>query len=427
MFKYIYKIGQYLRNPSISKHFYFLKKTEKWTINQLEEYQLEKLKEIIKLAYNHSVFYREFYDKNGVDIQEIKTLSDITKLPVFTKKHLLENTKNIQTDLQFKKLYKANTSGSSGTSLAFYREESADSFNRASILRGYSWYNVKYWDRNGYFWGYSYSFMQKIKTKLLDFLQNRFRIFDYSDKEFSSFIKKLSKAEYIHGYSSMIYRTAKIINERGVVFTNKLKMVKGTSEKIFEKYQTEVQKAFNLKMVSEYGATESGIIAFECPKGNMHINMEGVLVEEVDKEIIITNLQMQSFPIIRYKLGDYVTLAKKEKKCSCGMEHYIIEEITGRIGEDIIGKKSIYPSLVIYYIFKNLHNQHNLKLTYQVVQEKEGYLLFKVEEELEESDRIVLLNEIKKYFDSDIECIIDDKQNLQSSDKKMKSFISAIK
>ena len=31
-----------------------------------------------------------------------------------------------------------------------------------------------------------------------------------------------------------------------------------------------------------FRSTESGIIAFECPEGKMHINMEGVLVEEIN-------------------------------------------------------------------------------------------------------------------------------------------------
>ena len=65
----------------------------------------------------------------------------------------------------------------------------------------------------------------------------------------------------------------------------------------------------------------------------MHISMEGVLVEEVDKEIIVTNLQLKSFPFIRYKLGDYITLDDNKMNCSCGLKHRIITEVTGRIGE----------------------------------------------------------------------------------------------
>ena len=80
---------------------------------------------------------------------------------------------------------------------------------------------------------------------------------------------------------------AQKVNSQQFIKPLNLKMVKGTSEKIYERYQDEIKKAFGQKMISEYGAAETGIIAFECPSGNMHINMEGVIVEEINEEIII--------------------------------------------------------------------------------------------------------------------------------------------
>lgn len=68
---------------------------------------------------------------------------------------------------------------------------------------------MKPWEKNGYFWGYNIAFKRKIRTKFLDFLQNRFRLFSYGDKEIEKFTKKLEKASFLEGYSSMIYEVAK--------------------------------------------------------------------------------------------------------------------------------------------------------------------------------------------------------------------------
>mgnify|MGYP000282295428 CR=1 FL=1 len=77
-------------------------------------------------------------------------------------------------------------------------------------------------------------------------------------------------------------------------------MVKGASEMILDAYQPEVDKAFGREMVSEYSAAEAGLIAFECPVGNMHINVEHVYVEvDESDEILVTNLYSHYFPIIR--------------------------------------------------------------------------------------------------------------------------------
>ncbi len=76
---------------------------------------------------------------------------------------------------------------------------------------------------------------------------------------------------------------------------------------------------------------ETGIIAFECTEGNMHINLEGVYVEtDSNNEIIVTNFHSYSFPVIRYMLGDAVKLSDDNIRCKCGMAHPVIKEVSGR-------------------------------------------------------------------------------------------------
>ncbi|ARV13820.1 capsule biosynthesis protein CapK [Polaribacter sp. SA4-12] len=424
--KIIYTLGQQLRNPSFKIKYHFLKESEKWSLDELEQYQLKKFKEILQVAYNNSEFYKRKFDELNVDIQKVSSLDDIKLFPIITKKDLIKFAPQIHTNLTFKKKFLATTSGTSGESLKFFREEEVDSFNRAAIQRGYSWYDINPWDRNGYFWGFSFSFISKQKNKILDFLQNRFRIFSYNEKSLKSFIRKAQKANYIHGYSSMIYQTAILINKLKLPKPLQIKMIKGTSEKIFESYQSPIKEAFGVKIISEYGATESGIIAFECEQGSMHLNMEGVLVEEIDNEILVTNLQLHSFPIIRYKLGDYISLAPREKKCSCGKNHLILDEVTGRIGENIYGVENTYPSLYFYYIFKNLSKKEKIVLNYQVVQNQKGKLIFLLDIKVNVDVERKLVAEIEKYFKKDIIFEIKQQAEFIYTKGKLKNFISEI-
>ena len=424
--KFIYNLGQKIRNPSLNAQYHFLKETENWSLEKLEEYQLNKLKELLKIAYNHSEYYRNKFDELKLDINKVNSFEDFKSFPIISKKELIKFAPKLHTNLTFKKKFIATTSGTSGESLNFYREEHADSFNRAAIQRGYSWYNINPWDRNGYFWGFNFSFINKQKNIILDFLQNRFRMFSYEEKSLKKFIKKSQKAIFIHGYSSMIYQTAVLINKLDLPKPKNLKVVKGTSEKIFDSYKPEIKEAFGIDVISEYGATESGIIAYECKNGSMHINMEGVFVEEIDNEIVITNLQMHSFPIIRYKLGDYITLAPKNKTCPCGKNHLIIEEVTGRIGENIYGRDNTYPSLYFYYIFKNLSKNEKVHLNYQVIQNQKGSLIFKIDKKINPSEERKLISEIEKYFKKDINFEIQQQVEFTSSKGKLKNFISNI-
>ncbi len=426
MYRYIYLIGIRKRNPNLLSHYNLLKNSENWNLEKLKAYQLDKLIQFLDFSNKYSPYYNNIFNKISLNLKKINSIEDIKMIPTISKTTLLEYNKDIHSKYYFKKRFLSETSGSTGEVLIFYKNEEWDSFNRASMFRGYSWYNVNPWDKNGYFWGYNFDNKSKVKTFIEDFLQNRFRIFSYNYKEIKKFSYKLRNALFLSGYSSMIYEVSKIINELGLNGEYQLKMIKGTSEKIYDSYQDEVKKAFGSKIISEYGASESGLIAFECPEGgNMHINMENLIVEEEKGEIIVTNLISHSFPIIRYKLGDYIKLMPEGFKCKCGRSHPIISDVLGRTGKNIIGFKNIYPSLTFYYVFKNLSTKHQIYLNYQAIQTTKGEIILKIEQN-EDANLLILKRELFKYFKDDINFNILWGKKLHKMNGKLKDFLTYI-
>lgn len=427
--KYFFKVGSRFRNPHLTKNFAFLKGSESWALDQLKAYQLERCQKLLRFANEHSSFYKERFDLSGFDVDRFNDLDQLKLLPPVLKSDLIAQNSAIHTtgSHAFNKLFVSETSGSTGEPLMFMKDEVWDSWNRAAIFRGYSWYGINPWDRNGYFWGYNIDTSKAWKTRILDAFQNRFRVFSYERDELVDFIEKLKSAVSIGGYSSMIYEVARIINENGIDTSElNLKLIKGTSEKIYEHYHEEVQKAFGKKMVSEYGAAEAGAIAFECPNGSMHLNMEGCIVEEEDGEILVTNLNAYSFPVIRYKLGDSVVLENESFDCSCGMKHQVLREVTGRVGKRIFGKSKIYPSFTIYYVFKNLYLDAGISINGQFVQKKKGHLLVKVEQGLTNEMRGRLNAELESYFGADMVWDLEENAVIHTMEGKRKDFISEV-
>lgn len=421
--KNIYNLGVRLRNPSYQSAYESLKLSENFCTGELQDIQRRKLVELLKFAMEYSQFYKSKF--TNVDFNsDVNPYHILAKLPVLTKSDLINFNNQIHTtrNFEFKKLFFSETSGSSGEPLTFYKDEKWDSSNRASIARGLSWYGVEPWQYNGYFWGYSFSFFARLKVRLFDRLLNRFRLFSYGDKDIDNFVLKAKKAIYLHGYSSMIYEVAKRLNYSGCRLSN-LKFVKGTSEKIYEHYQPEAMKAFGCKIVSEYGAAETGIIAFECPDGKMHINEETCIVEVIDDHILVTNLEAYSFPIIRYALGDYVKLS--DEVCTCGRSHRVIEEVLGRVGKNIYGNGNrIFPSLTLYYIFKILALEYSIQLNYKAEQYVFGELVIKIDRKLNAKE-IQLINSISNtYFEYSVSIIIKDDIAIHDKSKKLKDFES---
>lgn len=420
----LYRLGVKIRNPSYFDAYQDLCASDFMTVDQLNSIQQRRLNDLIRFAFENSAYYHSklshiFHKDKVLDVHDLK------HIPITTKTELIEHNDSIHTirKHKFKKLFFSETSGTDGRALTFYKDERWDSYNRASIARGLSWYGVKPSDRNGYLWGYSLKPSKKFKCAVLDTIQNRFRLFSYDASSTISFLRELKNAEYLHGYSSMIYELAKIANDHGLQAN--LRLVKGTSEKIYEHYHPQALSAFGSKVVSEYGAAETGIIAFECPHGGLHINEETCIVEVLDGQIVVTNLFSFSFPIIRYKLGDYVTLANVP--CKCGRHRSLISDVQGRVGKNIIGENGErFPSLTLYYIFKRLALEHNIPLNYRAEQHARGTMLLFIEETLTKEQELLLLSVCKDYLQEAVLVSLIQGQLIHEKKGKLKDFYSTL-
>ena len=103
--KVIFNLGQKLRNPSLENWLTFLKTSEKWSNDELEVYQLKQLKRLVEVAYTNSNFYNQKFKEHGVSPSTIETLKDIEKLPVISKKELLNFNEEISTKGSFFMIY----------------------------------------------------------------------------------------------------------------------------------------------------------------------------------------------------------------------------------------------------------------------------------------------------------------------------------
>lgn len=422
--KAIFHIGANYRNPSLWEEYDKLKESEWMNLSELCNLQIKRARDFFIFVNKHSEYYKKIFKEVDFNPHNFSCIPDIEIIPPVSKTQLISDNEALHTDYKFEKIIIAETSGTSGSALEFKKNERWDSINRATMMRAYDWYDVKPWDKSGYLWGYNIEQKQALKVRFFDYMQNQYRTFNYDKASIKKFASYLGSATYVAGYSSMIFESAKLINEMELKKPS-LKLVKGTSEMILDAYQSDAIKAFGRKIVSEYGAAEAGLIAFECPEGNMHINIENVIVEiDAEGDILITNLSSYSFPIIRYKLGDSVTLS--EESCKCGRAHPVIKEIAGRKGSVVVGMNSKYPALTFYYVFKNLAIQNSVFLNYKAVQTESGAVDLFLEGTKNSQYETVIMDELTKYFNNDIIFTLKFVKNFSRQAKKTQYFESRL-
>lgn len=434
IFKTIYITGSRLRGTPVLPYLSELNESQWWDMEKIRVHQLDKLRGLLIHAEKNSPFYRKIFSANGFK-PDIGSLSDLERLPTTSKDEIKNNFAEIQNPGLGGSLILTKTSGSTGEPLKFYRGSEWDAQHRAAIARGYSWYDVDPWTRRGMLWGIPAGRMNVMKARAGDFFQNRFRQkkYDLSEDTLESFYRKLSNVRVLEGYPSMLYEFAKYINVRHPEEKPlSLSLIKATSEKIYPRFNDEAVKAFGRKLTSEYGSAEAGIIAFECPEGNMHINMEHVIVEQEDGEIILTNLLSHSFPFIRYRLGDMIVMPDGIE-CSCGRKSPIITEVSGRIGKSVYGRSGLeFPGMTVDYIIKILYMDCPVLFRLQAVQEEKGRLDFlAILDDKPDSRTVTDLKErferlTSEYYGEEIDSRLLPVKSIRDSGSKKIEFISRI-
>lgn len=424
--KYLYLAGEKFKNPHIPAHLDALMKTDFASRAALETIQLERLKKLLTHAKNHTKLYAGYL--KDFDIEDM-TLEDLKEIPILSKQILLENADDLRNEPEGEALIQSATSGTSGEVFLFNKNIQWDASFRAAQFRGYAWYGVKPWDKSLMFWGFNRSFKEKIKVRIIDFFLNRYRFTDYTNEEYERAAQRVRESTFIAGYSSSIHMMSEYFQKKGYTFDN-IKMIKGTSEKIYDSYHKVIREVYGQKMISEYGSAEGGIIAYECKEGgNMHIVMENVIVEEIEGKILITNLWAHSLPFIRFEVGDYIVL-DEETECPCGRKHTIIQEVTGRVGKKIHGKTRLFPTLNINHTFKILSYRHGIELIYSAKQYEKGKLVYEVidDESINKEDtRKKLQDCFDVYFLGDVEMELKFVNYQEGKDKKQKDFESFVK
>jgi phenylacetate-CoA ligase len=109
-----------------------LLESEKFSRSDIEEYQNEKLRELIAHAYENVPYYREVMDNLRLVPADIRTREDLPKLPLLTKELVRQNSDKLISRITDKReLQYKHTGGTTGTSLHFLFGQAVTAFQWA--------------------------------------------------------------------------------------------------------------------------------------------------------------------------------------------------------------------------------------------------------------------------------------------------------
>jgi len=365
-----------------------LERSQWFPPSQIEEMQMRKLSALLNHAYNNVPYYHRTFKERGLRPEDIKKISDITKLPILTKESIRKNATDLLA-VDFKR-YKPKvfvSSGSTGKPLKYYIDASSHTAFVASRWRSWKWAGYEFGDKYASLAGLALVPAQITLSKRIyeHFLLRNLPLsgMNMNEQNMAKYVEKLKhfKPQFILGYPSTLYIFAKYLKNNGVYI--KFNAVMTTGETLFKHQRELIEEQFNCKVFDMYGCHDGNQYAAECSEhSGYHMSSEIAITEFVKDgehvsfgergEIISTDLHNYSMPFIRYSVGDVGI--PSDELCNCGRKLPIMSSIEGRVMDFItFGDGTKISGHTLSIMFTDLGIEQ-----YQVIQEAKDRLLIKI-------------------------------------------------
>lgn len=355
----------------------YIPEIEKQSQEKIKAFQESKLQGLLQYLYNHSVFYKRFFEKHLVDINSIKTLEDLGKIPTTSKDDLQKYNLDFLCVDKRQVIDYLTTSGTSGEPVVFAETE-------------------KDLQRLAYNEYISFACATAHPDDIFQLMVTLDRRF-MAGMAYYEGIRKLGGAivRVGPGNPGLQFDTIKRIQPTALVTVPSflLKLVEYAEKNNIDYQNSSISKAicigesirnedfslnklgqrikdkWDIQLFSTYASTEMGTAFTDCQYGKGgHHHPEMIIVEFLDEnevpvepgtpgEVTITTLGVEGMPLLRFKTGDICN--HHIEKCECGRTTTRLGPVIGRKNQMIKYKgTTLYPP-ALYDVLNDIDGVEN--------------------------------------------------------------------
>ena len=329
---------------------------------EIKKVQERKLQELMSYLAKNSTYYKKLFLQNKLDFSSIKTLEDLTKLPVTTKDDLQKNNNDFICVNTSEIIDYVTTSGTTGKPVFFgltdkdldrlaYNE--AISFACSKVTKNDTIQLMTTIDRRfmaglAYFLG-----ARKLGASIIRVGAG------IPELQWDSILK--FKPTYLIAVPSFLLKLIEYaeINDidinkssvKGVICIGEPLKNQDFSLNVLSK---KIKEKWDIQLYSTYASTEMSTAFAECEfQHGGHHHPELIIAEILDEndnpvkegeegELTVTTLGVEAMPLLRFKTGDIVKALSES--CKCGRNTLRLGPVVGRKKQMIKYKgTTIYP------------------------------------------------------------------------------------
>ncbi|UCD96260.1 MAG: phenylacetate--CoA ligase family protein [Candidatus Bathyarchaeota archaeon] len=310
----------------------------RWSRQRLLEYQNQRLRRVLRYAYDYVPFYRRKFKESGVHPNDVKTRLDLNQLPIIRKNEIRANAGDmISRAVDRTRLLSLSTSGSTGEPLFLYVTQAESEYRKAKHLRA----NINCGQRPRDRWvtitaPHHFAESSKLQRQLGIFVPTPISVFTDPASQVSE--AEALDPDVLDGYSSSLFLLAKTFREQRKA-TIHPRFIVGGAELGDDYSRHFVEKTLEAPFYDQYSSVEFERMAWQCPcRAEYHIDADAIIIEFLDGcedvssgekgEIVCTSLFNYAMPLIRYAIGDIGV--PSSGSCQCGRSLPLMHVVEGR-------------------------------------------------------------------------------------------------
>jgi phenylacetate-CoA ligase len=333
--------------------------------SEIARVQGELLHETIRCATSTSPFYRDRFSTCGVDASTVQTLADLAELPLTSREDVEKRGCDFWAVPPERMTEIVATTGTTGEPLYVAMTRSDLERLGENERRGFTWLGARPGDRfhiaitldNLFVAGLAYHLgLSMVGASTL-------RVGAQPVRRHLDLMKHLRPDGMVAVPSLLLAlaRRARADGENLAAFAPRRAMLIGDAirgpDLTSNTLGRSLEATWGGELFSTYGLTEAGLAFHECPEHRgLHSHPDLVIVEIVDDagrpvpegeagELVITTLQVEGMPLVRYRTGDVTFLVPGV--CPCGRGGARIGPILGRKQQRMKVKgTTLYPKAI---------------------------------------------------------------------------------
>jgi phenylacetate-CoA ligase len=326
----------------------FLEESQKWDAQRLIEYQISKLRVLLRHCAGHVPYYRRTFREVGFDPETFQRLSDLSALPLLDKETIRSRPQDFLADnISRRRMIYFTTGGTMGEPLGLYNLRHSDGRERAFIFAQWARVGFHYNDRRAMLRGWAVRSARHWSYEASEraFVFSNFHMTPDNVAEYARVMRE-KKLPFLHSYPSAVIDFARHLQDLGIE-PPRFRAILAASENIYPGQREFIESFFGARLFSWYGHTENTILAGECEASNYyHIFPEYGVVEVIKSdgsaadregetgELVGTTLDNFAMPLVRYRTSDWAVIGPDS--CACGRNYKLLKETYGRWHQEML-------------------------------------------------------------------------------------------